>query len=152
MSRIIIALLCLTFTGCIEVSFHRPESEVNVEVTEDPAELVVGNVSPLQKVQAAFDAIESAEDRLTIHKLFAGAADYLAVCDELDNTAQFDPILGKVQSSYGWDREKYSALTDAVSEYLLSVKYDEPKALKTPAERAAFAKIFQDLSEATKYE
>ncbi len=108
MSRIIIALLCLTFTGCIEVSFNRPESEVNVEVTEDPSELVVGNVSPLQKVKVAFDAIEIAEDRLTIHKLFSGAADYLSVCEDLDNTTQFDPILGKVQSSYGWDREKYS--------------------------------------------
>ncbi len=152
MSRIIIALLCLTFTGCIEVSFHRPESEVNVEVTEDPSELVVGNVSPLQKVQAAFDAIENAEDRLTIHKLFSGAADYLSVCEDLDNTTQFDPILGKVQSSYGWDREKYSNLTDAVSEYLVSVKYDDPKPLRTKSERQQFAKIFMDLSEATKYE
>lgn len=156
MSRIIITLLCFAITGCVEVTYTPPESKVNVEATDESLEaMVIGDssLSPqLQKVQLAFNAIQSAEDRLTIHKLFSGAADYLSVCKDLDNTTQFDPILGRVQNSYGWDREKYSTLTDAVSEYLVYVKYDEPKTLKTPEERQQFAKIFKDLSEATKYE
>lgn len=156
MSRILITLLCFTAAGCLEINDSLPEDKVNVEVLDQSSDLVVVGDSvlnpELKKVQVAFNAIENREDRLTIHKLFSGAADYLSVCEELDNTTQFDPILGKVQSSYGWDREKYSTLTDAVSAYLVYVKYDEPKTLKTPDDRQQFAKIFKDLSEATKYE
>ena len=84
--------------------------------------------------------------------VFSGAGEYLNNCEELSSTGQFDPILGKVQSSYGWNREKYPELTDAVSEYLVSVGYQEPKQLTSEPERQSFAKIFQDLAEATKYE
>lgn len=116
--------------------------------------LVVGeDLTPeLQKVQEVFNSIESKSDRLTVHKLFAGGADYLAACKSLDSTSRFDPILGRVQTSYGWDREKYPELTDAVSEYLISVGYEEPKELKSSKDRKDFAKIFQGLAEATKYE
>lgn len=116
--------------------------------------LVVGDdLTPeLQKVQEAFNSIESKSDRLTVHKLFAGSADYLAACKSLESTSRFDPILGRVQSSYGWDRERYPDLTDAVSEYLISVGYDQPKELKSSEDREDFAKIFQDLAGATKYE
>lgn len=149
MNKLFPILFIVLFAGCIEIKVSTPEKN------EEPAPAVVGDskLSPeLQKVKIAFDSIQDVNDKLTIHKLFAGSADYLAVCEELETTAQFDPILGKVQSSYGWDREKYPALTDAVSEYLISVKYQEPKSLKTDQDRKAFAKIFQDLSEATKYE
>lgn len=149
MNKLFSILFIVLFAGCIEIKVSTPEKN------EEPAPVVVGDskLSPeLQKVKIAFDSIQDVNDKLTIHKLFAGSADYLAVCEELETTAQFDPILGKVQSSYGWDREKYPALTDAVSEYLISVKYQEPKSLKTDQDRKAFAKIFQDLSEATKYE
>lgn len=149
MNKLFSILFIVLFAGCIEIKVSTPEKN------EEPAPVVVGDskLSPeLQKVKIAFDSIQDVNDKLTIHKLFAGSADYLAVCKELETTEQFDPILGKVQSSYGWDREKYPALTDAVSEYLISVKYQEPKSLKTDQDRKAFAKIFQDLSEATKYE
>lgn len=149
MNKLFSILFIVLFVGCVEIKVSTPKKN------EEPAPVVVGDskLSPeLQKVKIAFDSIQDADDKLTIHKLFAGSADYLAVCKELETTAQFDPILGKVQSSYGWDREKYPALTDAVSEYLISVKYQEPKSLKTDQDRKAFAKIFQDLSEATKYE
>lgn len=106
----------------------------------------------LQEVQEAFNSIESKKDRILIHKLFAGAGDYLANCKSMDVTSRFDPVLGRVQSSYGWNREKYVELTDAVSDYLVSVDYDEPKTLDTKQARLEFAKIFQDLAEATKYE
>jgi len=133
-------IIALLITGCAY------ETETNV--------LVVGDdLTPeLQEVQQVFNSIESKDDRLTIHKLFAGSADYLSVCESLDSTAKFDPILGRVQTSYGWNREKYPELTDAVSEYLISVGYDQPKELKSNQQRKDFAKIFQDLAGVTKYE
>jgi len=108
-------------------------------------------VSPqLQKCQAEFKKIESEQDRLLIYKLFAGAGEYLSASIFTGSTGQFDPIIGKVQSSYGWKREKYPAFTDAVSEYLVSVGYDEPKQIVTSAEREAFSKIFKDLAKVLK--
>lgn len=103
-------------------------------------------------VKSVFGEIENSEDKLLIHKMFSGAGEYLANCETMQMTAAFDPILGKVQTSYGWDREKYPELTDAVSDYLVSVNYQEPKELKSSKDRKDFSKIFQDLAEATKYE
>jgi len=134
--------LCLLLTGCT----------INIQRKDVEAILPVGNTPELVRVEQTFNSISSQEDKLTIHKLFSGAAEYLSNCQELDSTGQFDPILGKVQTSYGWQRDKYSSFTDAVSDYLVSVDYQEPKKLTTPEQRQAFAKIFQDLAEATKYE
>lgn len=113
---------------------------------------VIADDSPADGVSKAFSEIQSREDKLTIYKLFAGSAEYLQNCKSLQATQQFDPILGRVQSSYGWNREKYPAFTDAVSEYLVSVGYNEPKPLETDQQRKDFANIFQSLAEATKYE
>ncbi|MCP4442759.1 MAG: hypothetical protein GY810_27960 [Aureispira sp.] len=113
---------------------------------------VVGDDSETSKVSEVFSSIGSKEDKLTIYKLFAGSAEYLQNCKSLQATQQFDPILGRVQSSYGWDREKYPEFTDAVSEYLVSVGYDEPKPLTTEEQRKNFSNVFQSLAEATKYE
>ena len=113
---------------------------------------VVTTDSKIDKVSESFSKIESIEDKLTIYKLFAGSAEYLQNCKSLQATQQFDPILGRVQSSYGWNREKYPAFTDAVSEYLVSVGYNEPKPLTTDQQRKDFANIFNSLAEATKYE
>jgi hypothetical protein len=134
--------LCIFLTGCT-INIHRKPTEEF---------LPVGNTPELIKVEQTFSSISSQEDKLTIHKLFSGAAEYLSNCEELDSTGQFDPILGRVQSSYGWNREKYPALTDAVSDYLVSVGYREPKKLSSKSERDQFASIFRDLAEATKYE
>ena len=106
----------------------------------------------IENVSQAFSEIESKEDRLVIYKLFCGSEQYLNNCKSLQATQQFDPILGRVQNSYGWNREKYPAFTDAVSEYLVSVGYNTPKPLVTDQQRKDFANIFQALSEATKYE
>jgi hypothetical protein len=104
----------------------------------------------LEKVSQEFAKIESKEDKLLIYKLFAGAGEYLEASKFTGSTAQFDPLLGKVQSSYGWNREKYPAFTTAVSDYLVSVKYDEPKNISGVEDRAIFAKIFKDLAGAVK--
>lgn len=104
----------------------------------------------LQKVKQEYNKIESESDRLLIYKLFSGASEYLSVAKSLESTNQFDPILGKVQTSYGWNREKYPDFTTAVSDYLVSVKYDEPKPLSSDEDRKKFAEIFKDLSEAIK--
>ena len=92
------------------------------------------------------------EDKILIYKLFAGSAEYLKNCESLSSTFQFRPGLGRVQSSYGWNLEKYPSFTDAVSDYLVEVDYVTPKELKTKQERLAFAEIFQGLAEATKNE
>ena len=113
---------------------------------------VMSEDSPVVKVSQVFSEIQSKEDRLTIYKLFSGSAEYLNNCKSLQATQQFDPILGRVQSSYGWNREKYPEFTDAVSEYLVSVGYDKPKPLTTEEQRKNFSNIFQSLAEATKYE
>jgi hypothetical protein len=131
----------LLFPGCIVSTQVKSPEVVGSEMTDELAE-----------VAEVFNEIESDEDRLLIHKLFSGAAEYLVNCETMQMTAAFDPILGKVQTSYGWDREKYPELTDAVSEYLISVDYQEPKELKSSKDRKDFAKIFQNLAEATKYE
>ena len=106
----------------------------------------------IAQVSDEFNKIESKDDKILIYKLFSGAANFLEVCEDMDGTYQFDPILSKVQTSYGWDREKYPSFTDAVSNYLISVGYDIPKPLKTKEERMEFSKIFKALSEATKHE
>ena len=114
---------------------------------DTPKTVFVSSDTPqLTKVAEEFNKIESALDKLLIYKLFAGAGEYLSVSDFSGNTSQFDPLLGKVQSSYGWKREKYSAFTDAVSAYLVSVGYDVPKQIATEADRQAFSKIFKDLA------
>jgi len=119
----------------------------------DPAVSIQNDASDeLKLVEENFNNIDSTEDKELIHKLFSGAGSYLSKCQVMVHTSQFDPILGKVQSSYGWKREKYPDFTDAVSDYLVSVRYDIPRELKTSQERKDFAKIFKDLAEATKYE
>lgn len=102
----------------------------------------------LKKVAEEFSKIESKEDKLLIYKLLAGSAEYLQSAKKLNSTGQFDPVLAKVQSSYGWDREKYSDFTDAVSEYLVSEDYDEPKELSSKNDKEKFAEIFVKLAEA----
>lgn len=108
------------------------------------------NSKELQKVQTEYNKIESESDKILIYKLFSGASEYLSVAKSLESTSQFDPIIGKVQTSYGWNREKYPDFTTAVSDYLVSVKYDEPKPLSSDEDRKRFAEIFKDLSEAIK--
>mgnify|MGYP007029110396 CR=1 FL=1 len=117
-----------------------------------PAEpQVVASSSELDQVSKAFSEIQSKEDKVLIYKLFSGSAEYLN-CKSLQATQQFDPILGRVQSSYGWNREKYPAFTDSVSAYLVAAGYNVPKPLTTDQERLDFAGIFEGLAEATKYE
>lgn len=138
-SLFLIACISL-FAGCRTSSQFSPVGS-DSQISEE-----------LEIVQEEFQEIESREDKLKIYKLFAGAGDYLSVCEDLSDTSQFDGLLAKVQKSYGWEREKYPEFTDAVSDYLISVDYDEPQLLDSSRKRRAFAKIFLDLAEVTKYE
>lgn len=147
-SILCVVALSVFMTGC---SVNRNGGQIEMYLT-NPIGVSAELDGELLKVKEEFDKIESKEDKLLIHKMFAGSADYLLACKSLDSTAQFGPLLGKVQSSYGWNRDKYSDFTDAVSDYLVSVDYDEPKKLSSTSDRKEFAKIFQDLAEATKYE
>jgi len=123
--------------------------------SEELNNAVVGAVSQselLSKISEEFMNIDSPSERRLICVLFSGSAEYIKNCQTLESTTQFDPILGKVQSSYGWNRERYPSFTDAVSEYLIDVGYDEPMDLDNEENREWFYKIFSNLAEATRYE
>ena len=103
----------------------------------------------LKKVHDESIKIESEEDRELIYKLLSGAAEYLSNAKSIKNTSQFDPILGRVQTSYGWNRESYPDFTQAVSDYLVAAGYDEPRKLDTKEDRDWFQGIFEALAQAT---
>ena len=104
----------------------------------------------LENVRTEFLKIESEEDRVLIYKLLSGGAEYLKNAKSLKNTRQFDPILARVQSSYGWNRESYPEFTDAISDYLKKAGYEEPRSLESKEDRAWFFGIFEDLAQAIK--
>ena len=111
------------------------------------------NVEPsaaLEKVRSEYLKISDQADRILIYKLFAGSAEYLSHAVSLQTTAQFDPMLGRVQSSYGWERDKHKKFTDAVSDYLIEAGYDEPRKLSTEEDREWFRDIFRSLTDAIK--
>ncbi|MAR66600.1 MAG: hypothetical protein CL833_05040 [Crocinitomicaceae bacterium] len=141
-----VVLVLAATTAWSNLSSYFTEKEEVAVVSTDESN------SFLSKITEEFKKIENKDDKATIYKLFAGAASYLEVCESLDGTYQFDPILARVQNSYGWNREKYPDFTDAVSNYLVDVNYDDPKPLTTKQERLDFAKIFKNLAEATKHE
>ncbi len=104
----------------------------------------------LDNVRKEYLKIKSEDDRELIYKLLSGGAEYLKHAVSLTSTRQFDPILARVQSSYGWDRDTYPDFTDAVSEYLKHSGYEEPRSLESKDDRAWFLNIFESLSEAIK--
>lgn len=113
--------------------------------------LPVVNMSELDSyqrdVQKAFKEIPK-EDQETIYKLFAGSAEYLKTA-KLTNSANFDPILGVVQTSYNWDRQKYPAFSQSVANLLEDRGYKDPRDLSKESDRLWLAAIFEDLAEAT---
>ena len=126
-------------------SFTLP-SQVTEDTTDEAAELS----DALKKVRLEYLKISDEADRALIYKLFAGSAEYLSHAVSLQTTAQFDPMLGRVQSSYGWEREKYDDFTDAVADYLIEAGYDEPRKLSTEQDRKWFRDIFRSLADAIK--
>lgn len=144
--KIIVGLLVvISFIFGSNTSFFKDLTAKNIAIVSND----ISN-KQLQKVSEEFAKIESKEDKLLIYKLFSGAGQYLEASKFTGSTAQFEPLLGKVQSNYGWNREKYPSFTTAVSDYLVSVKYDEPKNINGVEDRALFAKIFKDLAGAVK--
>ena len=119
-------------------------------VSDDDQEETVELSTALKKVRAEYLKISDKADRTLIYKLFAGSAEYLSHAVSLQTTAQFDPMLGRVQSSYGWERDKHKEFTDAVSDYLIEVGYEEPRKLSTEEDRKWFRDIFRSLADAIK--
>ena len=118
---------------------------------EEEAEVEGDEVAEsLAFVESEFNKIENEDDRILIYKLLSGAAEYLKHAKNLNNTSQFDPILARVQTSYGWNRERYPEFTDAISSYLVAAGYDEPRKLDSQQDRDWFQGIFESLSGAVK--
>jgi hypothetical protein len=139
--RYILALLLLLPVGCIEVK-NESESEVSSFVLTDS----------LKEVQKEFKKITSKEDKEYIYKQFAGSAAYIKNAEKLETTAGFEVLIGKVQSSYGWDRDKYPKFTDAVSAYVTEQGFDKPRTLTSQADKDWLYEIFNSLAEAIKNE
>lgn len=157
----------IIFGALITLGFLSLVEKTSYVLSNKPVEIVAGDAkapSKIEKVKEEFAKIESKDDKILIYKQFAGASDFLFSAKKLTHTGQFDPILGRVQSSYGWNREvvdkdgkiirqsNYPEFTNAVSEFLIEKGYDDPKKLETREDIESFRKIFQELSEATKYE
>jgi len=127
-----------------DISIGSPTALVGEEGGEDSEKL-----SPaLLKVRGEYLKIENKGDRTLIYKLFAGSAEYLKHSVSLKHTGQFDPMLGRVQTSYGWDREKYPDFTQAVSDFLVEAGYEEPRELLEESDRKWFQGIFESLANA----
>ena len=140
---------CLVFVVGYTVAvvpFDVLPQSISIVSDDNEAELSVS----LKKVRAEYLKISDTADRTLIYKLFAGSAEYLSHAVSLQTTAQFDPMLGRVQSSYGWERDKYKEFTDAVSDYLIEAGYDEPRKLSTEEDREWFRDIFRSLTDAIK--
>lgn len=147
MNRLLVALLAHTscvlfFAGCTRPD--RPE-EPNQVSTED---FIM--TETLKSVNEEFKKLDD-KDKDLIVKQFTGAYFFLENNSVMKSSSDFDPILSRVQSDFGWDREKYPEFTTAVSKYLVEQGYDDPRQL-TGSDRVWFANIFKNLSKAVRYE
>lgn len=139
--RILILLALLSFIGC-----ERPQK---VDVPSEETKFVL--TASLKEVAKEFKSM-SKEDQDCLYKQWAGAASFIKSSKSLESTKDFDPLLGRVQADYGWNREKYPKLTDAISVYLKEQGFQEPRELKSSSDREWFYNIFFSLSMAVKNE
>lgn len=139
----LVLLLALIFIGC-----ERPSVDKSVDKTED-SKFVLTN--SLKNVVKEFKSM-SKEDQDILYKQWAGAASFVKNSKSPHSTKDFDPILTKVQADYGWNREKYPGLTNAVSDYLKEQGFEEPRELVSSSDREWFYNIFFSLSMAIKNE
>ena len=140
-------ILGVGYMVAVETLALRPPLSSQVVDNQDDA---LKLSSALKKVRSEYLKISDEAARILIYKLFAGSSEYLSHAVSLQTTSQFDPILGRVQSSYGWERDKYKKFTDAVSDYLTEAGYDEPRKLSKEEDRKWFRDIFKSLADAIK--
>ena len=105
----------------------------------------------LKKVRLEFLKMEKA-DQDSVYKQFSGSALFLKNNKVLKSTDKFDPIFGRVQSDFGWNREKYPDFTTAVSEFLKEQGYEQPRMLDSETNRTWFYNIFYSISMSLKNE
>lgn len=125
-------------------SFNFPVPKFQVSQENDPVK------ASLLNVKKEYSKIESEQDKLTIYKMFAGAADYLSVARTLGSNAEFSTLFANTLVSYGWEKEKYPAFTDAISTYLKSVNYHIPKKITSKEDIENLSQVFKAIEEALK--
>lgn len=138
-------LMMAFFVGC-----EKPVDK-NVDQEESSSESDFVMTKTLKRVKAEYDSMRD-KDKENIYKQFSGSYLFLKTNKSVKKTSDFDPILGRVQSDYGWNREKYPEFTEAVSDFLLEQGYDEPKVLDNDEDREWFCQIFYSLYMAIKNE
>lgn len=136
-------LMSVFIIGC-----EKPANK-NVDQEESESDFVM--TKTLKRVKAEYDLMRDS-DKEDIYKQFSGSYLFLKTNKSIKKTSDFDPILGRVQSDYGWNREKYPEFTEAVSDFLLEQGYDEPKVLDNDDDREWFCQIFYSLYMAIKNE
>lgn len=124
--------------------FNFPVPKFQVSQENDPVK------TSLVNVKKEYGKIESEQDKLTIYKMFAGAADYLSVARTLGSNAEFSTLFANTLVSYGWEKEKYPAFTDAISAYLKSVNYHIPKKITSKEDIENLSQVFKAIEEALK--
>jgi hypothetical protein len=141
-------LIILIMASCLFLGCQRPS--VNVEKPSNPVNTFVMTDS-LKKVRLEFLKMEKA-DQDSVYKQFSGSALFLKNNKVLKSTDKFDPIFGRVQSDFGWNREKYPDFTTAVSEFLKEQGYEQPRMLDSETNRTWFYNIFYSISMSLKNE
>lgn len=137
--RILILTLTLLLSSC-----QRPVVEV-----EQPNSFVL--TQSLVNVREEFNKIPE-EDQELIYIQFAGSAKFIERSTTLRSSSDYVQILGRVQSDFGWDVEKYPDFTTAVSDYLTEQGFDNPRLLDSPEDKQWLINIFNNLTNAVKYE
>ena len=143
--NIVVFLLMINFSFIIGCNRPNPNSY------SESAESEFVMTKSLKRIKSEYENLRD-KDKEIIYKQFSGAYLFLKTNKSIKKTSDFDPILGKVQSDYGWNREKYPEFTEAVSDFLVEQGYDEPKTLDNDSDREWFCQIFYSLYMAIKNE
>ena len=141
MKKLLILPLLLSFcfvSGCglFTVEIKVPTDKPAIKASANPLEDEI--------VAALKDAPK--EDCIVIYKIFRGAAEYFTHSKKLGNTIDCFDVLGKVEDDFGWEKEKYSKLTDIIEADLKSKEFLNPTKFDEDV-RTKIVKTFQEYSD-----
>ena len=133
-------ILVLIFSGC-----QRPELPIRPQESSNNFVLT----QSLSEIKEEFNKIPK-KDQDFIYMQFAGSAEFLKHSKTVRSSSNYLQILGKVQSDFGWDVDKYPDFTTSVSNYLLEQGFDNPRMLDSEEDRQWLINIFDNLTNAVK--
>lgn len=133
----------LAFSGCDNIQIGKAKVEdvkvSTIEVKYTPA--LTGVVDAAKNL--------SQSDKDYAFKQFSGLSEYINNSNISDST-KIDKLLDRMQSDYGWVRDKNPKFTDAVSAYLKEVGFNKAVKFDSTESRNNTSLIFFNLAEAIK--